>query len=703
MSIPAVTGAGLTALEQHIGSGIVDHISRKAGHKVKPGMRVRKLSAFERLKLSMAEGTSNDSLQAKARISSGHKASARLIRLNACADPALRQQLRSRLTNSLRATDYQTTHKDELSDFEDAPTSSRVDWLRRQVFSTARFSHTLGDLCNGITSAMKEVLNNAIHPNNRKRSLDGKVKMAVGSGIASLLIGMNAKMFRTFGDMANPHRNLTVENLQQSAGLSEQQAQAVIGDVSALNGNELRQLDADQLAQTTDLSSLSADQQESLLSTLTSLNSGELLNSFYGWYWQGCAHYAMSAIARGIGRVALSGSVHATDSYIGKHLQGQKSQTLEKIFLLKEAVKECETDKYLVIKALTAKFQGLQAFTRVLSSRKDAKATASALWSLVSEARSVPELEAVFGQYMNEAGLSVREQNEREDQFIAIATLVEHFKISGNKVDDDVTGRLRVQDSTLNSLPFISGGRCKNKGVPSIRKLHLMAKLSTGRMLHAVGMCRIGNRMVTQVARKLFVINGDEKELKAAISERTRDNYSPGNLTKARSDCQVILKEKNRHNFVTVTLARISETLRFTGHHLIVSSDTNLGRVCSKAFEVACRTIFGKRASILTTRAMGMVLGVGAVGVGLSFLSMGFSAAEGFLALGGIPLGASGIKLSYASLAFGCMAFVALSVVFDLAAKASIKVFGMKPYEEPEIDISLKKLGPASLSPYQFV
>lgn len=686
------------ALESEIGSGFVDHIAKKGGHKVAADMRVKKVSAFEKLKRSMADGTGNDSLQGKARNSSAHRVSARLIRFNATVDQTPARDLRrQKLTSALRATDYQTTHRDELVKKGGAE-STRSDWARRQIFNTARFSHMLGDLCNGITSAMKEVVNNAVNPNNRKKSADGKAKMAIGSGLASILIGMNSKLLRTFGDMIRPHRNLTVENLQQRAGLTEQQAQAVINDVSALNGNELRQLDADQLGQTTDLSALSAEQQESLLSTLTTLNSTQMLTSFYGWYWQGCTHYAMSAIVRGIGRLALSGSVSATDGFIQDHLQGEKDATLRKIFMLKEAVKGCETDQYLVRKALSSKFQGLQLLGRTFTSKDLAKSTFDNLWARMAPTNNVQELEQVFSDYMNEDGLTVRQQNEREEQFIGIANLVEHFKISGNKVEDDTTGRLRVQDATLNGLPFLNGNRTEYKGVLLVDRLKARAKSGGGKFLSLLGMTDRGNKMITNARRELVKAMGNEKALKQRISNRSRDNYGPGNFYSTRSDCQVILKEKDRHNFLTVGLARVSETLRFIGHHGIVSSDTNLGRVCGKAFELAAKRIMGTRGSILTTRALGMVLGVGAVGVGLSFMSMGFSALG---VIGGIPLGSSGISMSFASLAFGCMVFVAASVAFDLAAKASIKLFGSKPYEVIKVDTTLRRLGPAS--PRQFV
>lgn len=664
-------------------------------------MRVKKVSAFEKLKRSMADGTGNDSLQGKARNSSSHKVSARLIRFNGTAEATEAREIRhKKLTSALRATDYQTTHRDSLVQMGGAQATGS-DFVRRQIFNTARFSHMLGDLCNGITSAMKEVVNNAVNPNNRKKSADGKAKMAIGAGLASILIGMNSKLLRTFGDMVRPHRNLTVENLQARAGLSEQQAQAVINDVSALNGNELRQLDADQLASQTDLSSLSSEQQESLLSTLTSLNSTDMLNSFYGWYWQGCAHYAMSVIARGFGRAALSGSVSATPEYIQNHLQAEKGKILEKILLLKESVKGCSNDQHLVRKALSSKFQGLQILSRSFTSKDLAKSTFDQLWARMAPAQNEQELEQVFADYMNEEGLNKREQNEREEQFIAIANLVDHFKISGNKVDDDTTGRLRVQDATLNGLPFLNGDRIGYQGAPLVDKLKARARTGGGRILMLLGMQERGEAVLSHARRALMKAITDEKALKQRISDRSRKNYGPGNFYSTRSDCQVILKEKSRHNFLTVGLARISETLRFIGHHGIVSSDTNLGRVCGKAFELAAKRILGNRASILTTRAMGMVLGVGGIGVALSFLSMGFSAAEavgaGFLALGGIPLGASDIKMSYASLAFGCMVFVAASVVFDLAAKASIKLFGAKPYEVIKVDKSLRRLGPDSL------
>ncbi|MDX1670118.1 MAG: hypothetical protein R3194_11920, partial [Limnobacter sp.] len=479
------------------------------------------------------------------------------------------------------------------------------------------------------------------------------VKMTIGAGFASLLIGMNAKMLKSFGDMAKPHRKLTVDNLQEKAGLSEEQARTVVRDVSALNGNEIRQLDSQSLAQTTDLTGFSSEQTSSLLSTLNSLNGDELVNSFYGWYWQGCFHYGSAVVLRTLGRAVLSGDIKNTPEFIQNELEPAKNGVLNKIFLLKEAVSGCPADTKVLKKALTAKFTGLQLFTQAWCSRSSAKQVCNDFWNLVSGSETVTELEANLAGYMNQEGLSRRERNQREEHFVALADLVEHYKFGSNKVADDTTTRIRIQDSTLNGLPLLSAMPSDSHQVPVLERAKALARLGAGSVLKWTVSTRKGEKMVRCARVQLTEIKIKEDEYRAQIAARTRLNYSTGNYNRAYSDTAIILKEKHRHNFLTVNLARASETFRFVGHHLIVSSDTNLGRSFGKGFELVTRMVTGSRATILNTRAAGKVVGVGTVGLALSAASWGWgpladagvSVGLGLLDNGGIPLGESGMRM----------------------------------------------------------
>lgn len=669
------SGQGIDSLPD----GTKKHIICKAGYKLVDNLHFRKIAPWKEILRRIKESTSADVLNCRARLQSEHRLTARLIGVQTFEDGQtnaektlfdtknIDKSFTKRLRSVMAGIDYQSTHCKEMHFLlpahmkhadrvsEDASSAqarreiskqlhndrwSIPESTRRLCLNTGRFLHGIGDIGNGISTFMYELVNNSSYPTRMRSAFVTRVRILIGNLMAVALITCNSKM----------------------------------------------------------------------------INSKTLGNPLTGWFVLSAIAYGGAVAARGFSRIFIvrKGSIQlgnndASEAYL-KKMNQRKNKTLCAILMLTHSIKGCTVDEQVVRKAL----RGNNPATHLgLSSGKIKGVTENNgedLFSKIQVAENIDQLQKILHDYLSPNspdfdGLSARKKDAkltlRENEFIAIANLVEHYRIEGCKQESDKTSRQKLQEVPLGASHkegmsvelklkyWLLKGRFQLKHLSShfLSNLSLITKDHT---FHAENSERLEQRQKEKEAWRKIKVEANARTKLLHDDVEKHDSAWKKVAKNMIGNTDRILKEKKRHYFITTFFAYMAQSTRYIGQQVILSSDTVLGRMLGSLCKNMTKVLLGKDVSLLNCRAIGMIFGV----IGIGALLIGTSAIDGVTAPSGAfaDFAMTGmsvnpdVKVAFFSLSLMCGVFVVLSMMFDGLAKGSIKAFGHKSLDP--IDIS---------------